>query len=70
MNLPHEFATSEILLWTSVKRRRRRKEFTFRLKTEGSKYYVSTRVLSKADGPSLKREIEWMKEWCLNENVS
>lgn len=35
------------------------------IKTEGSKY-VSTRVLSKADGPSLKREIEWVKERCLN----
>lgn len=35
------------------------------IKNEGSKY-VSTRVLSKADGPSLKREIEWVKERCLN----
>lgn len=25
-----------------------------------------TRVVSKADGPSLKREIEWVKERCLN----
>lgn len=33
------------------------------IKTEGSKY-VSTRVVSKADGPSLKREIEWVKERC------